>query len=76
MLIIWIAAVKNPTNIDSAVESSATSVAEQSLALSNGGFGDSITPDWYAESIAKHLISVAFQTQSCLRGGIGSEPPS
>ncbi|KAL2058069.1 hypothetical protein ABVK25_001687 [Lepraria finkii] len=39
-------AVKNPTNPDSAVESSANSVADHSLAPSNV-FGDTITPDGF-----------------------------
>ena len=41
-----LAAVKNPTNPDSAVESSANSVADHSLAPSNA-FGDTITPDGF-----------------------------
>ena len=44
-----IAAVKNPTNPDSAVESSANSVADHSLAPSNI-LGDTITPDGFTES--------------------------
>ena len=43
------AALKNPTNPDSAAESSATSVADQSLAPSNV-LGDSITPDGFVDS--------------------------
>ncbi len=38
---------------DSAVESSSTSVADHSLAPSNVGFGDTITPDWYVQSSPK-----------------------
>jgi len=43
------AAVKNPTNPDSAVESSATSVADHSIAPSNM-LGDTTTPDGFGES--------------------------
>lgn len=43
------AAVKNPTNPDSAVESSANSVADHSTAPSNM-LGDTMTPDGFGES--------------------------
>ena len=43
------AAVKNPTNPDSAVESSANSVADHTLAPSNI-LADTITPDGFGES--------------------------
>ena len=42
--------MKNPTNPDSAAESSATSVADHSLAPSTGILGDTITSDVYGES--------------------------
>jgi len=54
-LILWEAAVKNPTNPESAVESSATSVADHSLAPSNTAFGDTITPDWYVQCPGRYL---------------------
>lgn len=45
------AALKNPTNPDSAVESSATSVADNSLAPSNAlGVGDTTTPDAFGDA--------------------------
>ena len=46
---LYSAALKNPTNPDSTVESSATSVADHSLAPSNM-LGDTVIPDGFGES--------------------------